>query len=299
MEGAQLVNIDLLFTFTGKNSQDICDDEGKGIQILAKSIKTYGLLKPILVFPEDDKYLIIDGERRWAAAIIAEFQEVPIITRPYQESGPLSFCSNCFKDRLSPIEEARAFKRLLEKIPLSQKELGDRVGKSKNAIKRSLNLLKLAEQVQWMITDQQISPTHGQTLLATRDHERQYLLAQIIASAGLSVIDAKDLIQLSEEKTFQTCLELIFARKVLVKAIRKLTNQKQLHDLVVKTWLQPLKVSEIDDHTIYISMPDCISDIDMVMTDYYLPLCHLFYGIAGSAKKISYVPDNDHIHCDS
>ena len=135
---------------------------------LADSIKQFGILQPLLVQKKKDYYEIIAGERRWRAAKLAGVKEVPIIVKNYtnQEIVEISLIENIQRENLNPIEEAMAFKRLLEEFDLKQDEVAERVSKSRTAVTNSMRLLKLSERVQQMIVDDMISTGHARALLA-------------------------------------------------------------------------------------------------------------------------------------
>ena len=167
------------------------------LQELADSIKQYGMLQPILVTPKDDFYEIIAGERRWRAAKIAGVKEVPVIVKEYtdQEILEIGLIENIQRENLNPIEEAIAFKRLLEEFNLKQDEVAERVSKSRTAVTNSMRLLKLSDKVQQMIIDDMISTGHARALLAIDDPELQYTLANKIFDEKLSVRETEKLVK--------------------------------------------------------------------------------------------------------
>ena len=163
------------------------DDEK--LEELSESIKTYGLLQPILVQKRDGYYEIIAGERRWRAALKAGLKEIPVIIRDYTEKEilELSLVENIQRENLNPIEEARAYKRLMDEFGLSQEEVAQRVSKSRSAVANSLRLLKLEENVQKMVIDGQITMGHARALLPLEIPEEQLSTAQEIVEKQLSV----------------------------------------------------------------------------------------------------------------
>ena len=136
------------------------------LQELADSIKQFGLLQPILVQDRKDYYEIIAGERRWRAAKIAGLKEIPVIIRNYtdQEIVEIALIENIQREDLNPIEEAHAFKKLLEEFHLKQDEVAERVSKSRTAVTNSVRLLKLSDSVQQMIIDDMLSTGHARAL---------------------------------------------------------------------------------------------------------------------------------------
>ncbi|BDF35930.1 chromosome partitioning protein ParB [Lachnospiraceae bacterium] len=164
---------------------------------LADSIKQFGVLQPLLVRKRKDYYEIIAGERRWRAAKMAGVKEVPVIIKDYteQEIVEISLIENIQRENLNPIEEAMAFKKLLEEFDLKQDEVAERVSKSRTAVTNSMRLLKLDEKVQQMIIDDMISTGHARALLAIDDYEQQYMLANKIFDEKLSVRETEKLIK--------------------------------------------------------------------------------------------------------
>lgn len=167
------------------------------LQELADSIKQVGVLQPILVQDRKDHYEIISGERRWRAAKLAGLKEVPAIIRNYTEREivEISLIENIQRQDLDPIEEARAYKRLLTEFNLKQDEVAERVSKSRAAVTNSIRLLKLDERVQDMVVEEKISTGHARALLGVEDAEEQYELAQKIFDERLSVREVEKLVK--------------------------------------------------------------------------------------------------------
>ena len=167
------------------------------LQELADSIKQFGLLQPILVQERKDYYEIIAGERRWRAAKIAGLKEIPVIIRNYsdQEIVEISLIENIQREDLNPIEEAQAYKRLLEEFHLKQDEVAERVSKSRTAVTNSMRLLKLSDGVQQMIIDDMLSTGHARALIPIEDQEMQLQLAQKIFDEKLSVREVEKLVK--------------------------------------------------------------------------------------------------------
>ncbi len=181
---------------------------------LAESIKQFGLLQPILVQDRKDHYEIIAGERRWRAAKIAGLKEVPVIIKNLteQEIVEISLIENIQRENLNPIEEALAYKKLLNEFHLKQEEVAERVSKSRTAVTNSMRLLKLAEEVQEMVVQEKITTGHARALLGIEDTEQQISTAKKIVNEKLSVRDIEKLVKninkpakekkLSKEKNF-------------------------------------------------------------------------------------------------
>lgn len=164
---------------------------------LADSIKQFGVLQPLLVQKKNGYYEIIAGERRWRAAKIAGIKEVPVIIKDYteQEIVEISLIENIQRENLNPIEEAMAFKRLLEEFDLKQDEVAERVSKSRTAVTNSMRLLKLSSRVQQMVIDDMITTGHARALLAIDEEEQQYLIASKIFDEKLSVRETEKLVK--------------------------------------------------------------------------------------------------------
>ena len=164
---------------------------------LSDSIKQFGVLQPLLVRKRKDYYEIIAGERRWRAAKLAGVKDVPVIEKEYtdQEILEIGLIENIQRENLNPIEEAIAYKRLLEEFNLKQDEVAERVSKSRTAVTNSMRLLKLSDKVQQMIIDDMISTGHARALLAIDDPELQYTLANKIFDEKLSVRETEKLVK--------------------------------------------------------------------------------------------------------
>lgn len=164
---------------------------------LAESIKQFGVLQPLLVLDKKEYYEIIAGERRWRAAKMAGIKEIPVIVKEYseQEIVEISLIENIQRENLNPIEEAMAFKRLLEEFQLKQDEVAERVSKSRTAVTNSLRLLKLEQRVQEMLVEEMLTTGHARALLAITDPKKQVELATRIFDEKLSVRETEKLIK--------------------------------------------------------------------------------------------------------
>lgn len=164
---------------------------------LAESMKQYGVLQPLLVTDKEGYYEIIAGERRWRAAKLAGLKEVPVLVKEYsdQEILEISLIENIQRENLNPIEEAQAYKRLMEEFNLKQDEIADRVSKSRTAVTNSMRLLKLAEEVQQMLVDDMISSGHARAILAIPDMDMQVTVANRVFDEKLSVRETEKLVK--------------------------------------------------------------------------------------------------------
>ena len=167
------------------------------LQELAESIKQYGLIQPIVVKKNNDYYEIVVGERRWRAARIAGLKEVPVIIKEYdnKESMEIAIVENLQREDLNPIEEAEAYRRLIDEFGLKQDEAAQKVSKSRTAVTNALRLLKLDERVQKMVIDDMISGGHARALLAIEDKEEQYGMAMTVFDNKMSVRETEKLVR--------------------------------------------------------------------------------------------------------
>ena len=196
---------------------------------LADSIKQFGILQPLIVQKRNDYYEIIAGERRWRAAKQAGVKEVPVIIKEYtdQEIVEISLIENIQRENLNPIEEAQAYKRLLNEFSLKQDEVAERVSKSRTAVTNSMRLLKLDERVQQMIIDDMISTGHARALLAIEDKEQQYILANKVFDEKLSVRDTEKLVkELKKPKKEKPVIQNAFVYEDLEERIKSIIGSK-------------------------------------------------------------------------
>ena len=177
------------------------------LEELADSIRQYGIIQPLIVQKENEYYKIIAGERRWRAAKKAGLKEVPVIIKDYmpQQIIEISLIENIQRQDLNPIEEAMAYKRLIEEFQLKQDEIAERVAKSRVSITNSIRLLKLEERIQQMLIEDMITSGHARALLPVENKEEQYLLAMKVFDEKLSVRETEQLVKLylkpKKEKT--------------------------------------------------------------------------------------------------
>ena len=164
---------------------------------LADSIKQVGLLQPILVQDRDSYYEIIAGERRWRACMLAGLKEVPVIIRKFteQEIVEISIIENIQREDLNPIEEAMAYKRLLDEFNLKQDEVAEKVSKNRTTITNSIRLLKLCEDVRQMVIDKKLSTGHARAILSIEDPQQQTLIAEKIFDEKMSVREVEKYIK--------------------------------------------------------------------------------------------------------
>ncbi|MBQ4088266.1 MAG: ParB/RepB/Spo0J family partition protein [Clostridia bacterium] len=155
---------------------------------LAQSIATVGVIQPIIVCKNGERYTIIAGERRYRAARMAGLEEIPAIVRDWEKQARLeaALIENLQRADLNPIEEAAGVKQLMEETGLTQEKAAERLGKSRPAVANLLRLLTLPENVIGMLRDGRLSAGHGRALV-TVDKSKQEKLAQLCAAQGWSV----------------------------------------------------------------------------------------------------------------
>lgn len=192
--GINLIDINLIKATVDQPRKSF--DEEKIIQ-LSESIKEHGIIQPIILKKEGKTYNIVAGERRWRAAKIAGIRQIPSIVMDLSDKEILeiSLIENIQRQDLNPIEEAIAYRKLLDEFNLTQEQLSNRIGKSRTAIANCLRLLNLDKRVQEYLIDGVITEGHGRAILGIEDKELQYKLSQAIIDEGLSVRETEKLIK--------------------------------------------------------------------------------------------------------
>jgi len=163
---------------------------------LTDSIRTHGVLEPVIVRPMEDGYELVVGERRWRAAQAAGLGTIPAVIRELsdQEAAVLALVENLQRQDLNPIEEARAFERLQE-LGLTQEEVAAQVGRSRPAVANALRLLSLEEDLQELVARGNVSVGHAKVLLGVEDPGARRKLAQEILRQGLTVRQTEELVR--------------------------------------------------------------------------------------------------------
>ena len=171
-------------------------DEDKLIE-LSESIKQHGIINPLIVQDRKDHYEIIGGERRWRAAKKAGLKEVPVIIKNLteEEIAEYALIDNIQRDDLNPIDEALAFKKLIDDFGYTQDVVAEKVSKSRVAITNSLRLLKLCEEVRQMLIDGKLSTGHARALISIENPEEQLQIAEQIFDEKMSVRETEKLIK--------------------------------------------------------------------------------------------------------
>ena len=169
----------------------------EALEQLSDSIKKFGVLQPIVVKKVDEHYEIVAGERRWRAARMAGLKEIPAVIQNFTEREvmEISLIENIQRENLNPVEEAKAFNKLITEYSLTQDELAERVSKSRTAITNSMRLLKLCEPVQNMLAEGKITAGHARALLSIEDPAMQKKLAEQIIENSLSVRDIEKMVK--------------------------------------------------------------------------------------------------------
>ena len=173
------------------------------LEELAESIKIHGIIQPLIVCKREKTYEIIAGERRWRAAMKAGLKTVPVLIRDYseQELYEVALIENLQRENLNAIEEAVAYRKLIEEYSLTQEQVAERVSKNRTTVTNALRLLKLEDRVQELLIAGDISAGHARALLAIADPDSQIATAEKIVSEGLSVREAEAYVRkLSEPK---------------------------------------------------------------------------------------------------
>ena len=176
----------------------------QGLNELAESIRQHGIIQPLVLRKIGDKYEIIAGERRYKASYIAGLTKVPavIIDLNDNESAEVAIVENIQRKDLSPIEEAKSYKKLLDRGYLTQDQLASRMGKNQSTVSNKLRLLNLDEKVQDALLNNKISERHARSLLKLENKEEQKEVLDEIIEKRLNVRDTEDLInrKLNEEE---------------------------------------------------------------------------------------------------
>ncbi len=165
----------------------------EALERMAASLRERGMLQPLVVRHEGDRFQLIAGERRWRAAQRAGWHRVPVIVREATtlEALELALIENVQREDLNPLEEARAYDFLATEAGLTQEEVAERVGRERSTVANYLRLLNLPERVQELLVDGQLSMGHARALLGLPDKGAQVRLGEAIAKQGLSVRQAE------------------------------------------------------------------------------------------------------------
>ena len=168
-----------------------------GIEELARSIKSNGVIQPIVVRKADNGYEIIAGERRWRASQRAGLLKVPVVVRDIPENRMLAaaLIENIQREDLNPIEEAQAYRRLADEHELTQEQIADAVGKDRSSVANYLRLLKLPSEVRANVGSGALSMGHARALLSLADESAQLRVARDILARNLSVRETESIVK--------------------------------------------------------------------------------------------------------
>lgn len=174
--------------------------DDNALQVLADSIREHGVIQPIVVREVgvlDDNYEIIAGERRWRAAKMAGLDEIPavIMTGDELKVAEVALIENVQRKDLNPIEEAMAYKALIERFGLKQEEVAKQAGKSRSAVANMLRLLELPDEVLSLVQDEKLSMGHARAILGLNDEEKMLPLAEMTVERELSVREVEALVR--------------------------------------------------------------------------------------------------------
>src|SRR5687768_4257631 len=171
------------------------------LESLAESIRSHGVVQPLLVRRRDSGFELIAGERRWRAAKLAGLTRVPVVVKevPDESLLEIALIENIQREDLNPIEEAQAYKKLIETVGLTQEALASRVGRDRSYITNYLRLLRLPDDLQQHVKKGRLSTGHARTLLAVSNVDLQRHLAKKIIAGGLSVRATEQLVHKSTE----------------------------------------------------------------------------------------------------
>ncbi len=237
-------------------------DQGK-IEELAQSIKTYGLLQPVILSSDQDEYYIVAGERRYLACKFLGWVEIPAIIRKYPHSSmvAVALIENIQREDLNFLEEAEGYRRLMEEFHLTQEVLAQRLGKSQSSIANKLRLLKLPEEVKNLLKAEKLSERHARALLKLSCPQKQKEAVEQIMSEAMSVKEAEMLVEdiqrvqdnASEGSSGNKVVGAVQPRepqkKVVVRDARIFLNtMRQAVQMIRRSGLYP-QVSETEDET--------------------------------------------------
>ena len=169
--------------------------DSEALRGLADSIKEHGLIQPLIVTPAPEstelapRYQLLAGERRWTAAKLAGLERVPVIVRGAtpQEMLELALVENIQRADLNPLEEAAAYRSLIDDFGLTQEQVAARVGKNRATVANALRLLKLPPDIQAALADESISEGHARAILTVTDEQKQKTLLRAVIGSSLSV----------------------------------------------------------------------------------------------------------------
>lgn len=171
-------------------------DEEK-LRVLAESIRQHGVMQPIVVVGGDEGYVLVVGERRWRAAKMAGLEKIPAVVQKMDERKMMEWAliENVQREDLNPLEEARAYERLINEFGLTQQEVADAVGKARTTVTNLLRVLQATPFVQELVVKEVLSTGHAKALAGVKDAQLQEALARYVVKRGLSVRQTEALVE--------------------------------------------------------------------------------------------------------
>lgn len=204
--------------------------DDQALQELADSIKQHGVVQPIIVRKLDENYQIVAGERRWRAARLAGLKSVPVVVKDYSniEVMEIALIENLQRQDLNAIEEAIAYKSLIEEHDMTQEEISEKIGKSRSAIANTLRLLNLPGEIKDFVIQGKISAGHARAILSVQDKRKQIEIALKVIEQQLNVRDIEKLVMQKEKKEpnkeSKKSVEIIELEERLKKALSTKVN---------------------------------------------------------------------------
>ena len=204
---------------------------------LAQSIRVNGVVQPIILRSVGSRYQIVAGERRWRAAQKAELRRIPAVVREVSDDRmlELALIENIQREELNPIEEAKAYRKLIENIGLTQEQVAERVGKERTVITTAIRLLRLPEEVQRLIEEGKLSAGHGRALLMTDDSNIQRTVAKAAIDGGWSVRETERAVKRGASRSRTIVTKGVMAsldantQAAETKLMRRLSTNVKIH----------------------------------------------------------------------
>ena len=229
---------------TPRGDQPRKNFDENALQILADSIREHGVIQPIVlreIDGLDENYEIIAGERRWRAAKMAGLDEIPavIMTGDELKVAEVALIENVQRKDLNPIEEAMAYRTLIERFGLKQEEVAAQAGKSRSAVANMLRLLELPDDVLIMVQEERLSMGHARAILGLEDDEKMLSLAEMAAEKELSVREVEALVRkynfvpeeiVETEETKSAMQRRIYMKELEDKARTRLGRKVKIHE---------------------------------------------------------------------
>ena len=229
---------------TPRGDQPRKNFDENALQILADSIREHGVIQPIVlreIDGLDENYEIIAGERRWRAAKMAGLDEIPavIMTGDELKVAEVALIENVQRKDLNPIEEAMAYRTLIERFGLKQEEVAAQAGKSRSAVANMLRLLELPDDVLIMVQEERLSMGHARAILGLEDDEKMLPLAEMAAEKELSVREVEALVRkynfvpeeiVETEETKSAMQRRIYMKELEDKARTRLGRKVKIHE---------------------------------------------------------------------